>query len=1079
MTVSQSLLNQVQSLYIAFYDRPADLGGLNYWAGVVANNSNGNVQGILQDFAQSQESQNLYGTITSSNVGTVINQIYLNLFNRGVDSTGLQYWTNAYNTYHMSAGELAYYILNGAQGTDTTTIYNKLYAANVFTQTMANNYTTDLIPTAHNFVNAVTATTDLTQITPSSVNSYTQSFQTFNLTTGVDTLVGSNPVNNVFNGTYSTWGPGDSITGAQGANNTFNLTDDRSSSSFSTPYTWILNPAFSSVSGVQNVNVASQSGVNIDTTDWSGLTNLNIKANANSTVAGNNSVTAAATTNINFTDSNLGGNTDTITGGQNVVVNEYKVTGGTVNVDGINGTQSVSVTQTGNAYATVNITDANSNAATPSLGTITTISLDGLPGANNTIVDNNLQTLTVNDAAAGATVTINDNSAVSGVPTALTLNANNDSSATITESDSNSSKGQYTTLNVVTGAKNSNLALSGFNAATALNVSGSSTLTLSSLTTTTTPVLSTVAISGAAGFTATDTSGGVAVLPTSLTSITDSSSGMVTVLLPTNSQGTATTASFNGSTATGQEIVAISQPLASTASIKGGTATNNELVILSDASSNFPTNNKTPSAINSFGTGTISGFEVLGISDNSPSGNNFDIAALGAQLGSFNNTIDLHEVSGTDTLYNVANNSTLQFHDTGIYNTVQVYNQSTLSTMDVNLSHSSAGNQIYIGTLNLSYAPSSSVGAATLNITDTGISNSINSDTILTLTDNTLTTLNINSNNNFTIGILNDSVTSPVSINLSGAGVFNLGSDTLNTPTLTITDNSTSAKATTITALTDNALNTLNFAGTHAAGIAITTLIDSATALTIANTGTGTASIDNFTSLTLTSLTLTGNVAFGTLSSSGVPTVSITDKTGFTLAGATDNASVILSLTDAATAAHTNNIALGNGDDTLILTSDASNYNITNKITVGTGTNAITLNDTNNGTTTTVTDIIKFADNSSLFNGTDHLTTVTLGSSTPATNVYFDFSLVLGSTTPLLFDATVVPVTATTLAGALAQADTAVHNAYYNAGYFTYGSNTYLFADSSTNSGHQAIIELVGTHTIATTSTADVVHVLT
>jgi hypothetical protein len=73
--------NQIQDLYIAFYGRPADLGGLNYWTNVLANNGD-NVQSILQNFANSTEAQNLYGTITPSNVGTVINQIYDNLFDR-------------------------------------------------------------------------------------------------------------------------------------------------------------------------------------------------------------------------------------------------------------------------------------------------------------------------------------------------------------------------------------------------------------------------------------------------------------------------------------------------------------------------------------------------------------------------------------------------------------------------------------------------------------------------------------------------------------------------------------------------------------------------------------------------------------------------------------------------------------------------------------------------------------------------------------------------------------------------------------------------------------------------------------
>jgi hypothetical protein len=139
----------------------------------------------------------------------------------------------------------------------------------------------------------------------------------------------------------------------------------------------------------------------------------------------------------------------------------------------------------------------------------------------------------------------------------------------------------------------------------------------------------------------------------------------------------------------------------------------------------------------------------------------------------------------------------------------------------------------------------------------------------------------------------------------------------------------------------------------------------------------------------------------------------------------------------------------------------------------------VILQDTN-GATSTVSDIIKFADNSAVFtSGTTptHLTTVT---ATVPTNVSFDLSSVLGSNA-LHFDSTVVNETsAASLSAALSAAVATVHGANDNAGYFTYGSdpyiNTYLFADSQTNSGHEAIIELIGNHTMAV-STGDIVHV--
>jgi hypothetical protein len=760
-----------------------------------------------------------------------------------------------------------------------------------------------------------------------------------------------------------------------------------------------------SVTNVQNVNVASQTGVSIDTTKWTGVTNLTITANANSLSSSvNSSVTAAPTTNINFNDinsSNSSSIVDNITGGQNVTINESNVAGGSVTVSGLNGTQSVSVTQTlsgsTSTYANVSITDYNSIASTPSLGTITTVSLYGVSG-NNTITDNNLQNLTIDNATSNPTITITDNSAVSGVPAALTLNLSNDANTKITESD-NSGKGQYTTLNVVTGAKNSDITFTGFKALSTLNVSGNSVLTLDSQPST---VLSTVTISQAAGFTATVNTSGTTtttVLPNTLTSITDSSSGVVNIVMPTNATtNNTTTANFYGSAASGQQIISITQPLAATASILGGTATNNELII--NANGNYPTNT-TSGAINSFGAGTVSGFDVLGIVTLSTTNTtNFDIAALGAQLGSFNNTIDLISMSGTSTLYNIANNSTLQFDGNGAYSNSTITAQfagtsGATDTANVVFNHNATDSSpIIISSLTLQDSASNGIG--TLNITDTTSASSLGSaaDTINLLTDN-FTTLNITSNNSFAITELINYTSSPVSINLSGAGLFTFVSATLNTPTLTINDNSTNATASTFNNITDSSLTTLNLAGTHTAGIAAS-LSDTTTSpvsinlsgaglfnltlgsvtssfttptLTITDNSTNTApSTFTITDSSLTTLNLAGTHSIdlssaSALGSSSALNITTTNTAGVNIGSSsgsldistnvgstnnffnfnTGNNSLYLTTTPASD--QTNNFTFGNGTNMLNLSSDGSSANVTNNIIVGNGSNTIVLND--------------------------------------------------------------------------------------------------------------------------------------
>jgi hypothetical protein len=58
---TQTSLDQVQELYIAYYDRPADTAGLNYWA-TALDTANGNLSSVINAFATSPESTALYGS---------------------------------------------------------------------------------------------------------------------------------------------------------------------------------------------------------------------------------------------------------------------------------------------------------------------------------------------------------------------------------------------------------------------------------------------------------------------------------------------------------------------------------------------------------------------------------------------------------------------------------------------------------------------------------------------------------------------------------------------------------------------------------------------------------------------------------------------------------------------------------------------------------------------------------------------------------------------------------------------------------------------------------------------------------
>jgi hypothetical protein len=123
----------VQRVYIGYYQRPADPVGLLYWAERLAA-TNGNLNDIIEAYANSAESQALYGTINSTNIANVIDAIYMALFNRHAEAGGLAWYINGFDSGQYTAATIMLNVLYGAQNEDLTTLTNKLAASNLFTR---------------------------------------------------------------------------------------------------------------------------------------------------------------------------------------------------------------------------------------------------------------------------------------------------------------------------------------------------------------------------------------------------------------------------------------------------------------------------------------------------------------------------------------------------------------------------------------------------------------------------------------------------------------------------------------------------------------------------------------------------------------------------------------------------------------------------------------------------------------------------------------------------------------------------------------------------------------------------------
>lgn len=135
----------IQKLYIAYFNRPADVAGLTYWEGQLDANLI-SLPDLAQSFSQQAEYKTTYGGKSTSDV---VAALYQNLFQRLPDAAGLKYWVGQIDGGVVNVGTAALAIVNGAtpQSMDGATIQNKLnfaagFTASLDTQVKANSYST-------------------------------------------------------------------------------------------------------------------------------------------------------------------------------------------------------------------------------------------------------------------------------------------------------------------------------------------------------------------------------------------------------------------------------------------------------------------------------------------------------------------------------------------------------------------------------------------------------------------------------------------------------------------------------------------------------------------------------------------------------------------------------------------------------------------------------------------------------------------------------------------------------------------------------------------------------------------------
>ncbi|MCZ6831645.1 MAG: DUF4214 domain-containing protein, partial [Gammaproteobacteria bacterium] len=155
---AQDYASQVQEMYVAYYGRPGDPGGVAFWAAQL-DQQGGDLTAIIDDFGTSQEYIDQFGALTESEL---VNNIYQQLFGRDADPEGLAFYLASLQSGERTLASIALDVSNGVQdGSDDAAIVgNKIQVAAYFTasvETLDVSYGSGQIDAAQGLLAAVGA----------------------------------------------------------------------------------------------------------------------------------------------------------------------------------------------------------------------------------------------------------------------------------------------------------------------------------------------------------------------------------------------------------------------------------------------------------------------------------------------------------------------------------------------------------------------------------------------------------------------------------------------------------------------------------------------------------------------------------------------------------------------------------------------------------------------------------------------------------------------------------------------------------------------------------------------------------
>lgn len=172
MAIVATHVAAVQELYVAYFGRPADPAGLDYWTNIVE--AQGSTAAVSATFAESDEYQDAFEGMTNTQI---VNQIYQNMFGREAEASGRDYWVKLLDEGKITVDNIVADVAKAAVGTDGEAVENKVAAATAFTAALdteaevAGYAGEDALALAKAFIKGVTTDASLATATaPAALN---------------------------------------------------------------------------------------------------------------------------------------------------------------------------------------------------------------------------------------------------------------------------------------------------------------------------------------------------------------------------------------------------------------------------------------------------------------------------------------------------------------------------------------------------------------------------------------------------------------------------------------------------------------------------------------------------------------------------------------------------------------------------------------------------------------------------------------------------------------------------------------------------------------------------------------------